>query len=241
MSEAFDIAFNYLHSGGYAALLGAYIWGIFSVILSPCGVAMLPLVVGYIENSEDPNIWSAFKISLAFSSGIIVNLLLIGALVVSVGAAFGGYEVWLTIFVGLVFITIGLHLMKIFHIPWIIGGSIGQTRYGGLKGALVLGTLSGLALGPCSFAYATPILSLAIKLAGGNHIFPASAIILSYAVGYSTMLIIAGTGAKWLSQFLNWRHGGKALNILNFICGLALIAGGIYFIWHAIAMEYRML
>ena len=238
MSEAFDVVFNYLFSGNYAALLGAFMWGIFSVILSPCGVAMLPLVVGYIENSEEPDVWSAFKISLAFCSGIIVNLLLIGALTVSVGAAFGGYEIWLTMFVGFIFIIIGLHLMKILRIPWIIGGSIGQTKYGGLKGAIILGTLSGLALGPCSFAYATPILTLAAKLAGSGDVFRASAIILSYAVGYSVMLIIAGTGAKWLSGFLNWQHGGRALRALNFICGLALIIGGVYFIWNAIPIGY---
>ena len=233
MSEAFDIAFSYLYSGSYAALLGALIWGIFSVILSPCGVAILPLVVGYIENSDESDVWSAFKISLAFCSGIVVNLLLIGALAVSVGAIFNGFEVWLTLFVGLVFIVIGLHLMKILHIPWVIGGKMGQTKYGGLKGALVLGTLSGLAIGPCSFAYATPILSLSAKLAGEKEIVLASAVIVSYAIGYSIMLILAGTGAKWLSRLMNWQHGGKALMILNFICGLALIAGGVYFIWNA--------
>lgn len=232
MSEAFDIAFSFLYSGSLAALLGAFIWGVFSVILSPCGVAILPLVVGYIENSEESNVWSAFKISSAFCSGIVVNLLLIGALVVSVGAVFGGYEVWLTIFVGLLFIIIGLHLMGIMHIPWIFGGSIGQTKYGGLKGALVLGTLSGLAIGPCSFAYATPILSLAVMLAGEGKIYLASSIVASYAIGYSIPLILAGTGAKWLSRSLNWQHGGKALKILNFFCGFALMAGGIYFLWN---------
>jgi cytochrome c-type biogenesis protein len=197
----------------------------------------LPLVVGYIGNSEDSDVWSAFKISLAFCSGIIVNLLLIGALVISVGNAFGGYEIWLTVFVGLVFIIIGLHLMKVLRIPWIIGGSIRETKYGGLRGALVIGTLSGLAIGPCSFAYATPILTLAAKLANSD-IFSASAIIVSYSMGYSVMLIFAGTGAKWLSGFLNWQHGGRAIRILNFICGFALIVGGLYFIWNAFPIGF---
>ena len=238
MSEAFDVVFNFLFSGNYAALLGAFLWGIFSVILSPCGAAMLPLVVGYIENSEETDVWSAFKISLAFCTGIIVNMLLVGALVVSVGAAFGGYEIWLTLFVGAIFIIIGLHLMKILRIPWVIGGSIGQTKYGGLKGALVLGTLSGLALGPCSFAYATPILTLAAKLAGSDDTFLASAIIVSYAIGHSFLLVIAGTGAKWLSRFLNLQYGGRALKTLNFVCGFALICAGIYFVWNAIPIGF---
>ena len=240
MSETFDIAFNYLYSGGGAAIPGAFIWGIFSVMLSPCGIAMLPLVVGYIENSDEPDTWSAFKISLAFCSGIIVNLLLVGTLVVSVGAAFGGYEVWMTIFVGLTFIVIGLHLMKILRVPWIFGCSVRETKYGGLKGALVLGTLSGLAIGPCSFAYATPILTLAARLAGGNEFFLASAIIIGYAAGYSSILIFAGTGARWISRFINWQRGGKALKILNFICGGALIAGGVYFILHALPIVFNM-
>ena len=234
MSEAFDIAFSYLHSGSYAAILGAFIWGIFSVILSPCGIAIVPLVVGYIGNSEESDVWTAFKISLAFCSGVVINLILIGAIVISVGAAFGGYETYITIFVGLVFIIIGLHLMKVLHIPWFLGGSIGKTKYGGLKGALVLGVLSGLALSPCSFAYATPILSLSVKIAGRNDIFLSSALIVSYAIGHSVTLICAGTGAKWLSLLMNWQHGGKALRVLNYICGILLIAGGIYLIKEAL-------
>jgi cytochrome c-type biogenesis protein len=195
-------------------------------------------VVGYIGNSEESDVWTAFKISLAFSSGVIVNLILIGVLVVSVGAAFGGYETWVTMFVGLVFIVFGLHLMKVLHIPWILGGSIKQTKYGGLKGALILGILSGLALGPCSFAYATPILSLAAKLAGRDDIFLASAIILSFGIGYSVTLVFAGTGARWFSSLMNWQHGGKALGILNYICGLLLIDGGIYFIKNALPVGF---
>ena len=238
MSETFDAAFNYLYSGSYAAMLGALIWGALSVILSPCGIAVVPLVVGYIENSEETDVWSAFKISVAFCSGIIVNLLLVGALFISVGMAFGGYETWLTVFVGLIFIIIGLHLMRLLHIPWVFGGAVNKTKYGGLKGALVLGTLSGLAIGPCTFAYATPILRLAAKLAGANDIFLAGAIIISYFIGYSIILIFAGTGAKWLSRFLNWQQGGKAVKILNFICGAALIAGGVYFIWHTVPIGF---
>lgn len=233
MEHAIDLALGYLYGGGAVALIGAFVWGVFSVILSPCGIAMLPLVVGYIENSDTPDTWAAFRISFMFCVGVIVNLLLVGALVVSVGAAFGGHEVWLTLIVGVIFIVIGLHLMGVLRIPWLLGGNIKETKYGGLKGALILGVLSGLALGPCSFAYATPILSIAALAAREHDIVRASSILLCYALGYSLVLIMAGTGAKWLSRFFSWKHGGAALKVLNFICGLALVAGGIYFIYNA--------
>ena len=49
-----DAIFSAMLSSGALQWLGAFLWGMASVILSPCGIAAIPLVVGYIANAEEP-------------------------------------------------------------------------------------------------------------------------------------------------------------------------------------------
>ncbi|MBQ9629611.1 MAG: cytochrome C biogenesis protein, partial [Synergistaceae bacterium] len=88
---------------------------------------------------------------------------------------------------------------------------------------------SGLALGPCSIAYVSPVLSLAMSEAS-NGFFYAAGLILAYALGYSFVLVIAGTSAQLFTGFLQSERGDKILRAVNVICGIALICGGIYLI-----------
>ena len=211
-------------SGSLLQYAGAFFWGIASVILSPCGISMLPLVISYVENTDNPTRLRAFKVSCAFCLGIIFNLLLIAFIMSSIGTLLGGYERLLTILVAVVFIVMGLHLtgiihVKIFGLDSRIKGTESQT----LRGAIILGILSGLAVGPCNIAYVSPILSLAMSNAS-------IMIVLAYALGYCSVLIAAGTFAQLFTTYLQSERGDKILKLVNIICGLGLIAGGIYFL-----------
>ncbi len=55
--------------------------------------------------------------------------------------------------------------------------------------------------------------------------------VLAYALGYSAVLIASGTFAQIFSKFLQSEKGDKILKAVNILCGIALIAGGIYFIY----------
>ncbi|NLL37873.1 MAG: cytochrome C biogenesis protein [Fretibacterium sp.] len=223
-----DAAFSYMASSGPTQLAGAFFWGIFSVILSPCGIAVIPLVVGYIQNTDSPGRWEAFKISCAFCSGIIFNLLLVGLVTSGFGLLFGGYEQYLTLLVAVVFILTGLHLMGFIRLRFFSGGGRGsQKERRGLWGALVLGVLSGLALGPCNIAYISPVLSLAVSSASRGLFWPVT-LVLSYALGYSSVLVLAGTSAQLASGWLQSEKGQHILRALNILCGVVLIAVGIY-------------
>ena len=76
MLDIINAISSVMFSSGPLQWAGAFFWGIASVILSPCGIAAIPLVVGYIENTDSPSRWEAFKISCAFCSGIVLNLML---------------------------------------------------------------------------------------------------------------------------------------------------------------------
>ncbi|MBQ9418962.1 MAG: cytochrome C biogenesis protein [Synergistaceae bacterium] len=224
LDRIFDVMFS---SGGWQ-FLGAFLWGMASVILSPCGISLVPLVVGYIENTDTPTRKRAFLVSCAFSLGIIFNLSLVAFITSGLGLLFGGYEKYLTLVVAFVFIVMGLHLVGLIRVKiFSLGSRAKGTESQNLKGAVVLGIVSGLAVGPCSIAYVSPVLSLAMSQASFM-------LVIAYALGYSAVLIAAGTFAQIFSAFLQSERGDKILRAVNILCGLALIAGGIYFIYETL-------
>ncbi len=225
--------FNAMYSSGALQYLGAYLWGIASVLLSPCGISIVPLVVGYVANSDSPTHWRAFKISCAFCVGIIINLLLIGFITSSIGLLLGGYERFLTLITAAVFVIMGLHMLGAIHVKFFALGRGGTgTESQSLKGAVVLGLVSGLAVGPCSIAYVSPVLSLAMSQAS-RGLFAPVMLVACYALGHSTVLVCAGTFSQIFSEFLESDKDSLtywAVKVVNVLCGLALICGGVYLV-----------
>ena len=220
-----DKIFEIMFSSGAWQFAGAFAWGAASVLLSPCGISLVPLVVSYIENTDTPTRSRAFLVSCAFSLGIIFNLALVALITSGLGLLLSGYEKFLTLFVAVVFILMGLHLTGIIRIKFFdLGSGAKGTESQNLRGAVVLGIVSGLAVGPCSIAYVSPVISLAMSRASFM-------LIIFYALGYSCVLIAAGTFAQLFTKFLQSERGDKVLRIINILCGLALIAGGIYFLY----------
>ena len=60
------------------ALLAAFGWGVVSIVFSPCHLASVPLVVGFISTQEDASTGRAFRLSLVFSLGVLASIALIG-------------------------------------------------------------------------------------------------------------------------------------------------------------------
>lgn len=214
--------FDVMFSAGYLQFFGAFLWGIASVLLSPCGISVIPLVVGYIANSESPTRSRAFVISCAFCLGIVMNLVLVAFVMSGVSMILGGYERFLTLITAGVFIVMGLNLLGVIRVKLFSAGrgSTG-TESQDLKGALVLGVASGLALGPCAIAYVSPVLSLVMS--GGSVMLA-----VCYALGYCAVLVFAGTFAQAFTGFLQSDRGSVILRVVNILCGIGLICGGVY-------------
>ncbi|HCA40945.1 MAG TPA: cytochrome C biogenesis protein [Aminobacterium sp.] len=232
MGNIFETIYISLHSSSGFALSAAFIWGIFSILLSPCNLVTIPLVVGYIESTRGGKRASAFAISLAFSAGIFVNLALVGMVLTSTGLLMTDIGKYSNYFVATIFFLIGLHLLDVIKLPWFGQKALKPGKRGGLGGALVLGILSGLALGPCSFAYVAPLLALTIKTATTNLPF-ALLLVTFYALGHCSVIIFAGTSADFVSKFLKWDERSRALSRVNYLCGILIILAGLYFIYTA--------
>ena len=225
--------FNFMYSSGAVKYLGAFLWGVASVILSPCGISLIPLVVGYVANTDTPSHFCAFKISCAFCLGIIINLMLIAFITSGIGALLGGYERFLTLITAAVFIIMGLHITGLLRVKFLgMSSRIKGTESQSMKGAIILGIISGLAIGPCNIAYVSPVLSLAMHEASSG-IIGAVMMVLCYALGYCTVLVCAGTFAQIFSFYLHSDEDSVLTGMVktvNVFCGLALIIGGIYMI-----------
>lgn len=230
-----DAVMAALYSGSTSALWGAFAWGMAGVLISPCGMAVIPLVVGYIQTSRTSSYWGSFCISVVFSSGIFANLLLVGLLTSGAGSVVARYDYWLSRIVGVVFILIGLHLAGLIRIPWFQGKAMDGNGKKGLKGALALGLFSGLALGPCSFAFALPILSLSAQTSALNPLLGVS-MVVAYGLGHCSVLVLAGTFSEWIGKYLRWGGETRLLKVFSALCGLGLIAGGVYLLYTSFPM-----
>ena len=181
MAELYSFLYGVFHGGSLWAYVAVFAWGILGMILSPCSIATIPLVVGYVGNTDAPDFKSAFKISIVFSLGVFVNLAFLGGLLASAGLFLGGIDRYTNYIVAAAFLVFGLHLLGVVSIPWFRGSSGPTTQHTGMKGALVLGMLSGLALGPCSFAYSAPVILLAMQTASAD-IVRAILLVIFYGV-----------------------------------------------------------
>ena len=213
------------------ALSAAFVWGILSILLSPCHLASIPLIVGFIDEQGRISTKRAFIISTLFAVGILVTIGAIGAVTAAVGRMMGDVGKYGNYFVALVFFVVGLHLLGVIPMPWSGPGQVGMKRKGMLA-AFILGLVFGIALGPCTFAYMAPMLGVTFKLAATN-LFYGVLLLVVYGLGHCSVIVLAGTCTELVQRYMNWNEKSKGAIILKKICGVLVLIGGLYLIFIA--------
>jgi cytochrome c-type biogenesis protein len=218
--------------GAPAVALGAaVVWGILSIVLSPCHLASLPLIVGFISGQGRVSAARASGIATLFAVGILVTIAAIGALTAGAGRMMGDVGRWGNYGVAAVFFLVGLHLVGVIPLPWSGPGQVNLQRKG-LVAAFVLGLVFGIALGPCTFAYMAPMLAVTFKLGETAPLYGAS-LLLAYGVGHCSVIVLAGTFTEVVQQFLNWNQRSKGVAIVKTVCGVLVMLGGLWLIYSA--------
>jgi len=213
------------------ALSAAFVWGILSVLLSPCHLASIPLIVGFIDRQGRVSARRAFAISGLFAVGILITIGAIGAITAGLGRVVGSIGPYGNYFLALIFFVVGLHLLDVIPMPWSGPGQVGMKRRG-LLAAFILGLVFGIALGPCTFAYMAPVLGVTFKLAASRTAYGV-ALLLAYGIGHCSVIVVAGTSTGWVQRYLNWSEQSRGAVILKRVCGGLVLLGGIYMLWTA--------
>jgi len=231
MQELFTALTHAVEGTPLVALGAALVWGILSILLSPCHLASIPLIVGFIDGQGKMPTRRAFAISMLFSVGILITIAVIGAITSAAGRMMGDVGRYGNYFVASIFLVVGLHLLGVIPIPWSGPGQVNMQRKGMLA-AFILGLVFGIALGPCTFAYMAPILAVAFKVAGTRLAYGAL-LLLVYGVGHCSVIVAAGTSTEMVQHYLNWNERCKGALIIKYVCGVLVLLGGVYLIYVA--------
>ena len=220
-----------IEGGPAVALSAAVVWGVLSIVLSPCHLASIPLIVGFIDEQCPITVKRAFQISLLFALGILVTIGLIGAATALAGRMLGDVGRYGNYFVAAIFFLVGLHLLGVIPLPFAGPGQVKMKQRGRLA-AFILGLVFGVALGPCTFAYMAPMLAVTFKLAAARMAY-GILLLLAYGVGHCAVIVFAGTFTESVQHYLNWNEASRGALILKKACGVLVISGGLWMIYVA--------
>jgi cytochrome c-type biogenesis protein len=229
MQELFTNLTHAVEGTPALALGAAMVWGILSIVLSPCHLASIPLIVGFIDEQGRISTRRAFLISTLFAVGILITIGAIGAITAAAGRLMGDVGRWGNYAVAAIFFLVGLHLLDVIPMPWSGPGKVGMKRKG-LLAAFILGLVFGIALGPCTFAYMAPMLGVTFKLAATNIGYGVLLLTL-YGVGHCSVIVLAGTSTELVQKYLNWNERSKGAVILKKVCGVLVLLGGVWLIY----------
>jgi len=231
MEKAFTTLTHAVESTPAIALSAAFVWGILSILLSPCHLASIPLIVGFVDQQGRLSTRRAFYISGLFATGILITIAGIGAVTAAAGRMLGDVGRYGNYFVAAVFFVVGLHLLGVIPMPWSAARQVGMKRKGMLA-AFILGLVFGVALGPCTFAFIAPMLGVTFKLASTNLPYGVLLLIM-YGVGHCSVIVFAGTSTGMVQHYMDWNEKSRGAIVVKRICGALVLLGGLYLIFVA--------
>ncbi|MBI4978429.1 MAG: cytochrome C biogenesis protein [Spirochaetes bacterium] len=220
------------------ALSAAFLWGILSILLSPCHLSSIPLIIGFMSGQKDISVKKAFITSSLFALGILITMAILGVLTMTFGfMVFSRIGIYGTAVVGILFIVVGIYLLEILPLPSIPALSPNMKSRGYLA-AFIMGLIFGIALGPCTFAFMMPVLGAAAAAAAQKPVY-AFLLVFLYAVGHCAVIVAAGSSFEAVEKYLKWNEQSRVLSLIKKICALLIIAAGIYLLRDVIKIFWR--
>jgi len=226
----FEWLSNSLQLNPMIALSTSFIWGIFSILLSPCHLSSIPLIIAFIGEQGKISTKRSFWLATLFSLGILTTIAIIGLITGLLGRMLGDIGSYGNYIVAIIFFVMGLHLLEIIPLPFLGRSNQPAFRKKGLWAAFGLGLIFGIALGPCTFAYMAPMLGIVFTMSV-TQFFYGAALLFIYGIGHCSVIVFAGTFAGVVQNYLNWNERSKGVVLVKKICGILVILGGIYLIW----------
>jgi len=218
---------EWIAGGTTIAAVGCFVWGVVSVLLSPCHMASIPLIVAYVGGQRQTlNPKQASAYSVVFTIGLFITIAFIGIICALLGRMLGDVGNYWQILIGGMLIWVALGMLGVEKCST-SGSLLYRLKFRGLFGAFVLGLAYGVLSGSCTFGFIAPILAIITiqqKVATGI------VFIILFAIGHCLPIVIAGSSAAAVRKLMEnstWQGAGywfrKGAGVL--ICLL-----GVYFV-----------
>jgi cytochrome c-type biogenesis protein len=228
MFDSFFLTVNeWVTSGSGIAALGCFLWGVISVLLSPCHLASIPLIVAYVGGQQ--TILTARKAglySVVFSSGLFISIALVGIICALLGRMLGDIGNYWQILIGIVLIWVALGILGIEKCS-VSGSLLYRLNFRGIAGAFGLGLAYGILSGSCTFGFIAPVLAI---ITVQKQIATGILFIILFALGHCLPIVIAGSSTAAVKGFMEnstWQGAGYWFRKG---AGTVIILLGIYFI-----------
>jgi len=214
---------------GAAALaaLGCFLWGVVSVLFSPCHLASIPLMVAYVAGQEKavkPR--QAMGYSAAFTIGLFITIALIGVICALLGRMLGDVGNYWQVLVGAVLMWVALGMLGVESCT-LSSSLLGRFSMKGLPGAFGLGLSYGILSGSCTFGFIAPILAI-ITVQG--DIATGTIFIVLFAIGHCLPIMLAGSSTALVRDLLESRAWQGAGSWFRRGAGVVIGCLGLYFI-----------
>ncbi len=213
------------------AYLGVFLGGILSSS-SPCVLATIPLVIGYVGGYSEGDRRKALLYSLTFILGLSLTFTVLGAIASVIGGLFGMISRTWYFIVGGIAVVIGLHLVGLFE--WSLPIPVHfRPKQRGLLGAFLLGLVFGIISSPC----ATPILALILTfVATKGEVAYGTSLLFIYALGHCALIFLAGTAAGFAESFIKSKGISNITTWGRRLGGLIIVLVGIYMFYLGITL-----
>lgn len=226
--DSFLLTINTWMTGSFSiAVVGCLLWGLVSVLLSPCHLASIPLMVGYVAGQGTlVQGRQAAGYAVLFSFGLFLSIAAVGIVCSLLGRMLGDISPYWNIPIGGLFIWLGLSLAGV-SACILPGGNLGRLQMRGYFGAFVLGLAYGILSGACTFGFIAPILAI---ITVQDEVAKGLSLILFFALGHCLPIVIAGSSAALAQKLL----AGKGMQTTTIwgrrIAGGLVVAIGGYFV-----------
>jgi cytochrome c-type biogenesis protein len=228
MLETIFLTVNEWIAGGtMIAALGCFLWGMISVVFSPCHIASIPLIVAYVGGQQTlvkPR--EAGLYSVAFTTGLFITIALVGIICALLGRMLGDVGNYWQILVGSVLVWVALGMLGIEKCS-MSGSLLYKLNFRGIFGAFGLGLAYGILSGSCTFGFIAPILAI---ITVQKQIATGILFIILFAIGHCLPIFIAGSSTAAVKKILEnstWQNAGtlfrKGAAVLIFILALYFI------------------
>lgn len=226
--DTFFITINqWMTTGGWFAALGCLLWGMVSVLLSPCHLASIPLIVAYV-GGQDRIVEGrqAAKYAALFSIGLFITIAAVGIISALLGRILGDIGPYWGVFIGLILLYVAIDMLGLATCST-PGSLMGKLRVRGALGALVLGLAYGVLSGSCTFGFIAPILAI---ITVQEKIITGILLITLFGIGHCLPIAVAGSSTATVKKMMASSFFGRGSSLFRKGAGVLIGVLGLYFI-----------